>query len=67
MIALLSLLLTIVVWGIIFYILYWALGAIALPAPFAKVATVVLVVAAVIVLIGILTGSVGAFPILGGL
>lgn len=50
----LVLLLTLVVWGLIFYILWWGLGAVALPEPFAKIATVILVVAAVYVAISIL-------------
>lgn len=65
--ALLALLLSLVIWGVIFYILWWALGAIALPEPFNKVAVVVLVIAAVIVVIGILTGSVAPFPVIAGL
>lgn len=65
--ALLALLLTIVIWGIIFYILWWALGKISLPEPFNKIAVVVLVVAAVIVAIGILTGSVAPFPVVSSI
>ena len=63
MISLFGLLLSIVIWGVIFYILWWALGAINPPEPFRKVATVILVVAAVIVTIGLLTGSIAPFPI----
>lgn len=62
-----SLLLSIVLWGIIFYILFWGLGKIALPEPFAKVATVILVLAAVVVVIGLLTGSITPFPVLGNI
>lgn len=58
-----ALLLTIVIYGLIFWLLWWGLGAIALPEPFAKVATVILVIAAIITLIGLLTGSVGTFPV----
>ncbi len=53
-----SLLITIVVFGLILYILWWGLGKIGLPEPFNKVATVVLVLITVIVLIGLLTGSI---------
>lgn len=56
-----SLLLTIVIWGLTFWLLLWALGAANLPEPFKKVATVILVVATVIVILGILTGSVAPF------
>lgn len=61
---LLALLLTIAIWGIIFYVLWWGLGKIAPPEPFNKVATVILVIATVVVLIGILTGSIAPFPII---
>lgn len=63
MISLLALLLTAVIWGVIFYILWWGLGKINIAEPFKTVATVILVVAAVIVAIGLLTGSIGTFPI----
>ncbi len=63
--SILSLLFTLVIYGIIFYVLWWALGKIALPEPFNKIATVILVLATVIVLIGILTGSIHPFPFLG--
>lgn len=62
--SLLVLLLSIVIWGIIFWILWWALGAINPPEPWHKVATVILVLATVIVLIGLLTGQIEPFPIL---
>jgi len=61
----LTLLFTLVIWGIIFYVLWWGLGKVGLPEPFNKIATVVLVIATVIVLIGILTGGIAPFPILG--
>lgn len=59
-----ALILTLIIWAVIFYVLWWALGAIALPEPFNKVLTVILVVACVLVLIGLLTGSVSTFPVL---
>jgi heme A synthase len=61
-----AILLTIVFWGIIFYVLWWALARIALPEPFNKIATVLLVVATVVVLIGILNGEIHPFPFLTG-
>lgn len=64
--GLLALLVTLIVWGIIFYVLWWALGAIALPEPFNKIVTVVLVLAVVYVLVGILTGNIHAFPVFSG-
>ncbi len=56
--GLLSLLVTLVIVGLIFYLLYWFIGMVGLPEPFGKVATVILALAAVIFLIGILTGQV---------
>ncbi len=56
--GLLSLLVTLVIVGLIFWLLWYFLGVVGLPEPFAKVATVILALAAVIYLIGILTGQV---------
>jgi len=56
--GLLGLLVTIIIVGLIFYLLWWLLGVIGLPEPFSKVATVILALVAVIFLIGILTGQV---------
>ena len=56
--GLLSLLVTIVIVGLIFFLLYWFLGQVGLPEPFNKVALVILALAVVIFLIGILTGQV---------
>lgn len=55
---LLSLLVAIVVIGVVFWLLWWLIGAIGLPEPFNKVATVILALAAVVVLISFLTGGV---------
>ena len=56
--GLLSLLVTIVIVGLIFWLIWWFLGQVGLPEPFGKVATVILALAAIIFLIGILTGGV---------
>lgn len=56
-----TLLLTLIIWGVIFYVLWWGLGKIGLPEPFNKIAVVILVLATVYVLIGILTGSIALF------
>lgn len=56
--GLLSLLVTIVVVGLIFWLIWWFLGQVGLPEPFGKVASVILALAASIFLIGLLTGSV---------
>lgn len=61
---LISLLITLVIWGLIFYLLWWGLERVGLPEPFNKVATIVLVVATIVVLIGVLTGSVAPFVFL---
>lgn len=51
---LIGLLITIVIWGLIFYVLWWGLGKIALPEPFSKIAVVILVLLIVVVLLNIL-------------
>lgn len=48
--------------GLIFYVLYWLLGALALPAPFGRVAEIILYLAAAATVIGVLMGLIG-FPI----
>ena len=60
---LLGLLVAVVVIGLVFYLLWWLLGKIALPEPFNKVAMVVLCLAAVVMLISMLTGNL-TFPVL---
>lgn len=57
--ALISVLVTIIVAGLIFYILYWLVGVVGLPEPFNKVAIVILALAAVIFLIDLLMGMNG--------
>lgn len=59
--TLLGLLISLIIWGLIFYILWWALEAMGLPEPFNKVASIILILAAVLVIVGILTGSVAPF------
>lgn len=62
--AIIAILISLIIYGLIFWILWWGLGQIALPEPFAKVATVVLVIAAIVVIIGLLTGYVPTLPFL---
>lgn len=54
---LISLLVTVIILGLIFYVVFWALGKIALPEPFNKVAVVIVVLIAVVMLLGLLFGS----------
>jgi len=61
--ALLSLLLTLVVVGLICYLLWWLIGFIGLPEPFNKVARVLIAVFAVIFLINLLLGF-GGHPLI---
>lgn len=63
--SIIAILISLIIWGIIFWILWWALGAVALPEPFAKIGTVILVLASVVVLIGLLTGGVQPFTFIG--
>lgn len=57
--SLLSLLLTLVIVGCIFWLLWWLVAYIGLPAPFDKVARVILAVVAVLILIDLLLGLAG--------
>lgn len=59
----LSLIIYLVVAGLIFYLLFFLIGYCGLPAPFDKVARVVLMVLAVLVIIGLLLQVVGGQPI----
>ncbi len=61
---LIILLVTVVIWGLIFYVGWWGLAKIGLPEPWNKIAVAVLVLATVIVLIGVLSGSIAPFPFL---
>jgi len=62
--AVLTLLLALVVWGLVFWIIFWGVNQIVVPEPFNKVIRVVLVLAAVVVVIGLLTGGIQPFPFL---
>jgi uncharacterized membrane protein YwzB len=52
-------LIAIVIWGLILWLCWWALGKIAPPEPFMKIGTVVLVLLTVVVLVNILLGIDG--------
>lgn len=65
--TIITLLISLIVWGLIFWLCWWGLGAVGIPEPFHKVAVVVLVIAAIVVVIGLLTGGVAPFPFLTGL
>jgi len=60
----LILLLSLVVWGLIFWLFWWGLSKIALPEPFAKIATVVLILASLVVILGLLLGTIPTFHFL---
>ena len=66
MIGLFNLLVMIIILGLVFYLLYWLIGQIPLPAPFAVIAKAVLALAIVILLLGMLFGSVPVPRILVG-
>ena len=65
--SIIALLISLVIWGIIFYVLWWGLGKIGLPEPFNEAAVFLLVLATIIVLVGLLMGSVPVFPFVRGL
>ena len=58
--GLVGLLITLVIAGLIFYVLWWALNTINPPEPFKKVLTVILVLIVVIFLINLLLGFSGS-------
>ncbi len=60
--ALIALLIQLVIFGLIMWVLWWGLAKIGLPEPFAKIATVVLVVITVLFLVNILLG-LGGHPL----
>ncbi len=60
--ALVNFILYLVIAGLIFWILNWLIGYVGMPDPFAKVARVVLAVAAAFILIYALLGLIGAAP-----
>jgi hypothetical protein len=61
--SLIGLLVTVIVLGLVFYLLYWLLGQVPLPAPFKTVATVLLGLVAVLVLLSLLFGGI-SIPLL---
>lgn len=61
----LSLLISLLIWGLILAILFWAIQQIPVPAPFGWVIRVVFAIIVVIVLISLLTGGLGVGPGLG--
>ena len=63
--SLISLLVTLCIVGLIFWLIWWFLGYIGLPAPFDKVARVIIGLCALIFLINILMGFTG-HPVFGG-
>jgi len=60
---LIGLLVTVIILGLVFYLLYWLLGQVPLPAPFKTVATVLLGLVAVLVLLSLLFGGI-SIPLL---
>ena len=57
--AIVSALIWLIVLGVIWWLLWWLISYVGLPEPFAKVARVILAVAAVIVLINVLLTLAG--------
>jgi len=55
--SLLALLITVIVVGAVFYLIWWLIGYLGLPQPFDKVARVIVALIAVIYLLAMLTGS----------
>lgn len=60
--TLVSILITLIVAGLIFYLLFWLIGVCGLPEPFNRVARIVLALVAVLFLINLLLG-LGGHPL----
>ena len=58
-----SIVITLIIAGVIFGLLWWLIGYCGLPEPFNKVARVILAIIAVLVVIGVLLQLVGGQPI----
>jgi len=56
--SLINLLIWVIILGLVFYVVYWALSHMPLPAPFAVVARVVLALIVVVVLLSLLFGGI---------
>jgi uncharacterized membrane protein len=61
--VLVHLLVWIIIVGCIFGLLWWLIGYVGLPEPFNKIARIAVAVIAVLVLINVLLGFVGATPL----
>ena len=61
--AAVTVILYLIIAGVIFWLLHWAIGYVGIPEPFNKVARVILVILAIFVVIGILLTMVGGQPI----
>jgi VIT1/CCC1 family predicted Fe2+/Mn2+ transporter len=57
--GLLGLLVTLIIAGLIFYVLWWFVGFLGLPQPFDKVVRVIIALVAVVFLINLLLGLTG--------
>lgn len=67
MLPIVAILLSLVVWGFIFWLAWWGKGQIGIPEPFDKAAVIILVVGSIYVVIGLLMGFVPPFPFLTAL
>lgn len=65
--TIIALLISLLIWGFIFWLCWWALRTIAPPEPFYKGIVILLVIASIVVVIGLLTGGIAPFPFLAGL
>jgi hypothetical protein len=61
-----ELLVTILIWVLIGGLIWWLVSLIPLPPPFKQVALVILLLIGIILLIGLLYGSVPVFPVVRG-
>ncbi len=58
-----SIVMTLIVAGLVFWLLTWLVSYCGIPEPFNKIAHVILAILAVLVVIGVLLGAVGGQPV----
>lgn len=61
--GIIGLLVTVIVLGLVFYLLWWLIGVVGLPEPFNKVAQIIVALVVVVVLLSLLFGGLN-IPVL---
>ncbi len=61
---LLAIIVSLIIWGLIFFVIWWGLSQMEIPEPFNKVIRVLIVLGVVVIVIGLLMGNVPPFAFL---